>query len=77
MTAAVGASATASESQPWSGKMGTLTAKAKRKASEASQRAAELPEMACCRRGLEVREVEGAGAGRRARACRRAGWRRG
>ena len=45
MTAAVGASAMASESQPCSGKTGTLTAKATRKASEASQRAAELPEM--------------------------------
>ena len=45
MTAAVGASAIASESQPCSGKAGTLTAKATRKASEANQSAAELPEM--------------------------------
>ena len=43
MTAAVGASAMASASQPWRGKTGTLTAKARRKASEASQRAAEAP----------------------------------
>ncbi len=43
----MGASATASESQPCSGKTGTLTAKATRKASEASQRAAEFGEMLC------------------------------
>ena len=51
MTAAVGASVMASESQPCRGKTGTLTAKAKRKASEASQSAAEvLEEMAVLRR---------------------------
>ena len=51
MTAAVGASAMASASQPWSGKTGTLTAKATRKASEASQRAAEVAgDGACCAR---------------------------
>ncbi len=54
----------ASESQPWSGKTGTLTAKATRKASEASQRAAELPEMLWAGGELcEVGELEGAGAG--------------
>ena len=62
MTAAVGASATASESQPCSGKMGTLTAKAARKASEASQRAAEFGEMPwVAARAASVGHVEGAG----------------
>ena len=60
----------ASESQPCSGKTGTLTAKATRKASEASQRAAELRGDAVGRGELrEVGKLEGAGAARRPRAC--------